>query len=123
MPRLETPQHVLEDAPRIAGEGLSIGIVDVTEKTGAAPLRLTPGEDGVRRRIRDQAHVALLDPSETLHRRAIEPNAVLQRRLQPLHRDIRAFEDSRDISELQTDELDVVLPHALQDVIHRCLPP
>ena len=108
-------QHALQVRARVAGERLAVGVGDVADQArGAGVLGAPPRQHGVRRRIRQEVHVRLLDPLEAADRRAVEHQLVVERLLQLLDRDRDVLDLAVRLGELQPYEGDVVPPAALE---------
>src|SRR5205807_724513 len=86
------------------------------ERGNRALLRLAPGEELERARVRERPHVALLPPREPLDRGAVEADPVFERVLELRRRDRDTLEESEDVREPQPDEADVMLPRDLENV-------
>ena len=93
-----------------AQDGRAVGQQDVAEHPGA--LAADPAlerEHLERGRVRHRDHVGLVDPGEALDRRAVEPDALLEGRLQLGRRHRDALERAQHVGEPQPDEPDVPL--------------
>ena len=79
-----------------------------------------------RRRVGHGDHVGLVDPGEALDRRAVEADALLERRLQLGRRDRDALQGAEHVGEPQPDEADVPLlertEHELLLTVHVVTP-
>ena len=116
-------QLALQDPARVAGERVAVRGEDVADDAGAAgcELLVAVGPDAglprnrvERVEVRDEEHVRLGDPRETLDARAVEPLAVLDRFLQLVHRHLDRLHVADDVGELETDEAKVAFLRQFQ---------
>src|SRR6185312_9486053 len=114
--RLQVLLRLADDVARIARVRLlgdRIGHVADQRQRRILRERIELG----RRRIGDEQHVRGVDRLPAADRRAVEPEAVLERVfLQLLNRDGRVLPDARQVDELQIDELYAVLLGELEDL-------
>ncbi len=102
-------QVALEHVARVALVGGSVGPHDVAEHRRDRLAVLAPRQDLQRGGIGQRHHVGLLDPGESLDRRAVEAHALGHRRVEFVDRDDEGLEEAENIGEPQVDELDVLV--------------
>src|SRR3989338_1985985 len=111
--------RALQDMAGIAFERLSVWSMDIADHPCSAVV--LPGQHRVRAHVRMQHHVALENARESFYGGAVEPDALLQRLLQPLGRDVDGLDHAVDVGELQLDVFDAVLLR-LFDKVHGLAP-
>ena len=110
-------QHPAQVGARIAGEGLAVGVGDVADQPGGAGrLGAAPREHRVRRRVRQEVHVRLLDPLESADRRAVEHQLVVERLLELVDGDGDVLDGAVRLGELEAHEGNAVARALLQDL-------
>ena len=109
---------LLEDVAGIAVEGRVLRGHDVAEHAGHGVLSRAPGEDAERGGVRQQHHVPLGVPGETLDGRAVEGHAAHEGVLKRLHGDGDALDVAQDVRKPETNKLDVLLPGGVEDVVN-----
>jgi hypothetical protein len=107
-------EHAREGRARVGGERLRVRPADRAEHP--PDLAVAPGEQGERARVGIGDDVPLPRPCRPLHRRAVEPDALLERRLELGHGDGQRLEDAEHVDEPQAHEADAPLLHRAQDV-------
>jgi len=121
--RLGQLQRLAQRAARIPGEGLPVGRVHVAEQA-RRPAHLAvgrlPGDDGECAGVGLQVHVGFGHPREALHRRAVEPDSVLEGGRQVIGVDGHGLDHARHIGELEVHRPDIVLAHELDDSVRAC---
>ena len=109
-------QRPAEHVPRIGPRRRPVRHGDVAEhasRVGRPALRL--GQDLKGRWIGPGEHVALTGPGESLDRRAVEADTLLERAIQFRRGDGDGLERSQYVGEPQADEADLPLLEGVQD--------
>ncbi len=102
-------ERALECPARVGLLRLARRLEHVAEHPGDPPVAIVvPREDDERRGIGHGDHIALLDPRHPLHRRAVEPDPLVERPLELVDRDRHRLQEPQDVGEPQPHE-----PHAL----------
>src|SRR5439155_9159904 len=107
----------LQRLARTPGEGRAVRVVDVADQSGDLVASVvSPGIDRERGEVRDEVHVRLLDPRESLDRRAVELDLAVERLLELRLRDLDVLDHTEDVGELQPQESDVLRVTDLEDL-------
>ncbi len=99
-----------QDEPRVAGERLAAGRVDIADHAGGAARAgaLLPRDLVEGPHVGHEVLVALGDPGKALDRRSVEPRPVANRALELVDRDRDGLDDTHDVGELELDEADAL---------------
>ena len=105
-------QRPRQNAPRVAGESLTVGRQEIADHlSGRNPFGIADRQ-GVE--VGAQEHIALEDPGEALHRRAVEPFAISHGVRQPLGGNGDALDRAEHIHEAKIEEADTTFGQPLQ---------
>jgi hypothetical protein len=86
-------------------EGCTVGSVDVTyQARDPRPIRAHPRIDPERIEIGNEQHVRLLDPHESLDRRAVEQDLAIEGLLELAPRHLHIFQCPHQVGELKSQE-------------------
>ena len=107
----------LEHRARVGAGGLAVGREDVTEHAGHAVVPVPPGQHLEGGGVGGQEHVGLEDARQSLDRRSVEADALLEGALDLRRCDGHGLELSGDVGEPQADEADVAFLDGTEHVL------
>ena len=109
-------QGPLEHVAGIAGKGRAVGVVYIADEPGHLAVVGLPGKHPIGFQVGEQVLVGLVDADEAFNGGTVKHALIVDRLLDLGGGDGHVFQLAENISELQTDEFDILFPYHADDV-------